>query len=242
MSTDDELFGPGRSRAFSPFLAPGERKQLHDLLNVGSGLPPSFADELRALARRYVDDGDSIKLRAICLLVADLCEQGWRVLVGSDRITFEPPGISRDGLQSVDDVKARVRSALQTARMRQLREPSVRQFLARMERRTNRGGQKSSIADLIDDGAHLARALRSVEGLAGDDRLNALAAVIAPVVEVCEAGARPSIPSMKLKRLVSQTRPRTAVARPAQGHRPLPAKNSGLTPSKHRTAHAAAIR
>jgi len=112
------------------------------------------------------------------------------VLVGSDRITFEPPGISRDGLQSVDDVKARVRSALQTARMRQLREPSVRQFLARMERRTIRGGQKSSIADLIDDGAHLARALRSVEGLAGDDRLNALAAVIDPVVEVCEAGAK----------------------------------------------------
>jgi hypothetical protein len=95
LSTDDELFGPGRSRAFSPFLAAGERKQLHDLLNLGSDLPPSSADELRALARRYVDDGDSIKLRTICLLVADLCEQGWRVLVDSDRITFEPPGITR---------------------------------------------------------------------------------------------------------------------------------------------------
>jgi hypothetical protein len=187
---DDELFGPGRSRTFSPFLAPGERKELHDLLNLGSGLPPSFADELRALARRYVDDGDSIKLRAICLLVADLCEQGWRVLVDSDRITFEPPGIIREGLQSIEDVKARVRSALQTARMRQLREPSVQQFLSRMERRTTRGGQKSSIADLIDDGARLARALRSIEGVAGDDKLNALAGIIDPVVEVCEAGAK----------------------------------------------------
>lgn len=153
-------------------------------------MPPSFADELRALARRYVDDGDSIKLRAICLLVADLCEQGWRVLVDSDRITFEPPGITRHGQQSVDDVKSRVRSALQTARMRQLREPSVRQFLARMERRTNRGSQKSSIADLIDDGADLAKALRSVEGLAEGDRLNALSSIIDPIVEVCETGAK----------------------------------------------------
>ncbi len=190
MSTDDELFGPGRSRAFSPFLAAGERKQLHDLLNLGSDLPPSFADELRALARRYVDDGDSIKLRTICLLVADLCEQGWRVLVDSDRITFEPPGITRNGLQSVDDVKARVRSALQTARVRQLREPSVRQFLARMERCTTRGSRKSSIADLIDDGAHLAGALRSVESLSDEDRPAALAGIIDPVVEVCEAGAK----------------------------------------------------
>lgn len=153
-------------------------------------MPPSFADELRALARRYVDDGDSIKLRAICLLVADLCEQGWRVLVDSDRINFEPPGITREGMQSIDDVKARVRSTLQTARIRQLQEPSVRKFLSRMERRTVRGGQKSSIADLIDDGACLAKALQSIENLAGDDRLDALARIIDPVIEVCEAGAK----------------------------------------------------
>lgn len=190
MFTDDKLFGPGRSRAFSPFLAAGERKQLHDLLNLGSDLPPSFADELRSLARRYVDDGDSIKLRAICLLVADLCEQGWRVLVDSDRITFEPPGITRDGQQSIDDVKARVRSALQTARMRQLREPSVIQFLARMERRTNRGGQKSSVADLIDDGAALANEFRSIENLPDGERETALKGIVDPVVEVAEAGAK----------------------------------------------------
>lgn len=190
VSTDDELFGPGRLRGFSPFLAPGERKQLHDLLNLGSGLPPSFADALRALARRYVDDGDSVKLRAVCLLVADLCEQGWRVLIDSDRMTFEPPGITRDGEQSIEDVKARVRSALQTARMRQLQEPSVRQFLGRMERRTARGGVKSSISDLIDDGADLARAFRSIAGLVGEDRDDALAEIVDPVVEVCETGAK----------------------------------------------------
>lgn len=190
MSTDEKLFGPGRSRAFSPYLAPGERKQLHDLLNPGAALPDSFADELRTLARRYIDDGDSIKLRAVCLLVADLCEQGWQVAVELDRITFQPPGISRTGEQSVDDIKVRVRATLQSARARQLQEPSVRNFLIRVERRTFRSGHRASIIDLIDDGASLAKALRSIEHLPEDEREVALKGIIDPVVEIAEAGAK----------------------------------------------------
>lgn len=189
MSSDDKHFGPGRLRAFSPFLAPGERQQLHDLLNFGEGDPPTFAGELRALARLYVDDGDSRKLRAVCLLVADLCDQGWQVEIEADRITFEPPGIARGGRESVDDVKARVRKALQNARRRQLQEPSVQQFLTRMERLTARSGVKSSIADLIDDGAALAKEFRALGGLGEDARRVALRRLIDPVVEVCEAGA-----------------------------------------------------
>lgn len=189
MSTD-ELFGPGRLRAFSPFLAPGERKQLHDLLTPGAALPTGFADELRTLARRYIDDGDSLKLRAVCLLVADLCEQGWQVSVDSDRITFQPPGISRNGEQTIDDIKVRVRATLQSARLRQLREPSVRQFLIRVERQTLRSGKRGSIFDLIDSGASLASALREIEGLPKEEREAALKGIIDPVVEVAEAGAK----------------------------------------------------
>lgn len=190
MSSDDKHFGPGRLRAFSPFLAPGERQQLHDLLQVGEGKEPTFADELRALARRYVDDGDSRKLRAVCLLVADLCDQGWQVEIEADRITFAPPGgFARGGVESVEDVKARVRRTLQSARRRQLQEPSVAQFLARMERRTIRAGVKTSIADLIDDGAALAKAFRAVESLPADARMAALRGIVDPVVEVCDAGA-----------------------------------------------------
>lgn len=190
MSTDEKLFGPGRQRAFAPFLAPGERKQLHDLLNPGRALPPTFANELRTLARRYIDDGDSIKLRAVCLLVADLCEQGWQVAVEADQIVFQPPGISRDGEQSIDDIKARVRSTLQSARLRQLQEPSVRQFLVRVERKAVRAGKRASIIDLIDDGAALSEALQSVNALPDVDREAALRAVIDPVIEVAEAGAK----------------------------------------------------
>jgi hypothetical protein len=190
VSTDKSLFGPGRSRAFSPFLAPEERRKLHDVLNIGSGMPPSFADELRALARKYIDDGDSLKLRTVCLLVADLCEQGWQVSVEQERITFQPPGIARADEQTVDDVKARVRAALQSARMRQLREPSVRQFLARMERRALRGDRRASVLDLIDDGRALAREIGQINRLAENERDCALARLVDPVIEVCETGAR----------------------------------------------------
>lgn len=190
MPTDDELFGPGRLRAFSPFLAPEERKKLHAALNLGSEIPASFVDELRALARRYVDDGDSVKLRAVCLLVADLCEQGWQVEIQKDRITFEPPGIARAETESIDDVKARVRAALQKARLRQLREPSVRQFLSRMERSTLRPQGRTSVLNLIDDGASLAGALQKVAALPADERDGELAKIIDPVVEICESGAK----------------------------------------------------
>lgn len=190
MPTDDELFGPGRLRAFSPFLAPAERKKLHAALGLGSQLPASFAEELRALARRYIDDGDSAKLRAVCLLVADLYEQGWQVAVQKDRITFQPPGIARAATETVDDVKARVRAALQIGRSRQLREPSVRQFLVRMERPTHRPQGTTSVLDLIDDGAALAKAFKKIAKLPTDQQDHELSKLVDPIVEVCEAGAK----------------------------------------------------
>jgi len=190
VSADGKLFGPGRQRWFAPFLAPAERKELQSVLGPEDQLPPSFAEELRALARRYVDDGDSQKLRAICLLVADLCEQGWRVEVSGAGITFEPPGIVRNGEESVEEVKARVRRALQMARARQLQEASVQTFLARMERRTRRTQGYWSVLDLIDDGADLARRFRALNTLPEAHRNAALAALVDPMIEVCEAGAK----------------------------------------------------
>ena len=187
---DDDLYGPGRQRAFSPFLAPGERKRLHAALTIPTEAPPSFANELRALARRYIDDGDSLKLRTVCLLVADLHEQGWRVGVEGDQILMEPPGLDRTERESVDQVKERVRRALHAARARQLEEPSVRQFLARVERRTLRNGIKASVLDLVDDGASLANELRRIQALSEPQRADALAQLIQPEIEVCESGTR----------------------------------------------------
>lgn len=176
-------------RKFAPFLAPEERDRLHGLFNFAGPPPPDFAACLRDLARSYVDDGESAKLRAICLLVADLLEQGWRVSIKDESLHFKPPGITTGTGQSVADVKSRIRAALQAARRRQLAERSVRAFINRMERPAHRGiGRRSSILDLIDDGAELAHELATVASLPEPDQGPALTKLIDPVVEICQAG------------------------------------------------------
>lgn len=191
MPANNKSLGPGKPRAFAPFLAPAEREQLKDVIGFASEPLPGFADELRSLARRYIDDGDSLKLRAVCLLVADLYEQGWKVFSSGGVISFAPPGLVRQQTETVDDIKRRVRDALQTARRRQLSQPSVRRFLERVERHRLRAhGRKSSILELIDDGADLAEALRRANTLPQAEREAALAGLVDPVIEVCEAGSR----------------------------------------------------
>lgn len=189
MSTSNKLTEPGRSRAFSPFLAPDEQRRLQQVIDFTGTPVPGFADELRALARRFVDDGDSLKLRTICLLLADLFEHGWSVSTGNDGgFRFQPPGLARGVTETVDDIKARVRHTMQTARLRQLAEPSVRGFLERTEKRRIRHDIKGSVIDLIDDGAALARELTAVSALPVEDQDAALAGLVDPVIEVCEAG------------------------------------------------------
>lgn len=191
MREKETLFGPGRTRDFSPFLAPKTREAMHELLRSRAApLQSGFIEELRALARRWANDEESAQLRAICLLVADLSEQGWEVRVEQERITFEPPGLERSAAESIDDVKARIRRGLLIARDRQLQEPSVRRFLARMERRVLRNGRRTCVLDLVDDGADLVRALEAVTTLPAAEQPAALAAVVDPVLEVCASGTK----------------------------------------------------
>lgn len=191
MTAKDDLYGPGRSRSFSPFLAPDQHEQLQSVINFTGEPVPGFSDELRELARRYVDDGDSLKLRTICLLVADLFEQGWQVGSVDGRIVLQPPGLARGGTETIEDIKTRIRLTLQAARRRQLAEPSVRKFLERMERRVTRpGAGRTSIIDLIDNGADLSARLEQIRHLSITDRDQALAELIEPVIEICEVGAR----------------------------------------------------
>jgi len=188
MIDDDETLR--NTRPFEPFLSPSEREELHGLLNFNGPRPPQFADSLRNLARRYIDDGDSTNLRAVCLLVADLFDQGWQVSVRKGALLCEPPSISRHGEQTSDDVKMRIRAALQSSRRRQLKEPSVARFIRRMERRTLRTVGRTSVLDLIDSGDQIACELQKVSILPESEREAALSSVVDPVVEVCHAGSR----------------------------------------------------
>lgn len=189
---DDHSFGRvGRQRSFAPTLDPDDQHKFINAIKLNSGVSANFAHALRDLARQWVDDGDSFELRAISLLVADLYEQGWSIRHTNDHLVFEPPGLTRADDETVMMVKARVQRALQVGRDRQLREPSVRQFIARMERPFLRTGQNpTSILDLVDDGDSLADALMRVRELPEEQRLAALKKVIDPQLEVCEAGQR----------------------------------------------------
>ena len=56
--------------------------------------PDGFADALRQLVGEWEREPHTLQLRAICLLVADLIEQGWEFELGADRVSLKPPGLS----------------------------------------------------------------------------------------------------------------------------------------------------
>jgi hypothetical protein len=189
---DEGMFGKaGRQRAITPTLDPRDQRRLLNALRIEGSVEQNFADALRRLARKWADDVPSLELRTTLLLTADLIDQGWTIRLATDHFVFEPPGLARGSDVSIMAVKERVQRALQLGREQQLREPSVRAFIARMERTAPRaGGRAVSIADLIDDGRALADALDAVRRLPEHQREAALKRVIDPVVEICEAGQR----------------------------------------------------
>lgn len=191
MQGEDRYFGKaGRRRDISPTLHPRDQTQLVNLFKIQEQTPKDFASALRNLAREWIDDGVSVELRATSLLVADLSEQGWRIDLSGDGIVFQPPGLAR-GDGGVAEVKARVQQALRVGRDRQLREPSVKAFIARMERPTiGPSGRRYSVLDLVDNGDRLATALAAVRNQPEEDRADAARSVIDPVIELCETGAR----------------------------------------------------
>jgi len=178
------------TRAFEPFLDPNEREKLHDLLSVNLTKPSRVAEMLRKFANGSIDDGSSAKLRTICLLVADLFDQGWQVTVKSGAMLCEPPSINQAGDQTVGDVKLRIREALLASRQRQLQEPSVSTFIKRMERPIARPKGRTSVLGLVDHGGELADKLESIQKLSGTERETALSKVIDPIIEVCTSGDR----------------------------------------------------
>lgn len=194
MNSEDEegMFGKaGRIRAMTPTLEPRDQRRLLNVLRIEGGAEANFSEALRRLARQWMDDVPSLELRTTLLLTADLLDQGWTIRLATDHFVFEPPGLARGNDVTIMAVKERVQRTLRVGRERQLREPSVRAFIARMEKTASRaGGPPVSIADLIDDGSDLADALVAVRQLPERQQEAALKRVIDPQVEVCEAGLR----------------------------------------------------
>lgn len=183
-------------REVAPALPPEVQHRLFSRLRaeqdrlVDAGKLETFAAALRDLIDEWADDPHSLMLRSTCLLVADLIDQGWEFAIGTDRVTLKPPGLTPGPGTSPQQIKERIRRALQAGRTRQLQEPSVRQFVRRMERVVPRGERRSSIADVIDDGRELERLLLKLRRLPRDEQEQKLRRLVDPVVEVCETGSK----------------------------------------------------
>lgn len=156
-----------------------------------------LASALRRLHALWQDESWSLELRAVALLLADLLDQGWEVAADNGVLHLQPPGLRLVG-ETPEEAKKRMRRALQTGRNRQLADPGVQKFLGRMHRVVPRAGVRSSIADIIDDGAALAAALQPFAGLPTSEAADRLKTVIDPVIEVCDEDAKCSVTGLRL--------------------------------------------
>lgn len=156
-----------------------------------------LAGALRRLNTLLQDEAWSLELRAVALLLADLLDQGWEVLTDDDSIHLQPPGLRLID-ETPEQAKERLRRALQTGRDRQLSDSGVQKFLGRMHRVVPRAGGRSSIADVIDNGATLAAALAPFAGLPPVEAADRLKSVIDPIIEVCDEDAKCSVTGLRL--------------------------------------------
>lgn len=157
----------------------------------------ALAVSLRRLHDLWQDETWSLELRAVALILADLIDQGWDVFADDQTIHLQPPGLRLVG-ESQDQAKGRLRRALQVGRDRQLMDPGVQKFIDRMHRIVPRAVGRSSIADVIEDGAELAGTLRSFATLPKDQAAVKLKACIDPVIEVCDEDAKCPVSGLRL--------------------------------------------
>jgi hypothetical protein len=186
----DEAVVPGRIRAITPSLPEQALVLINAVLDVHQDLPPAkLVEKLRRLSERWKNEGWSLELRAVALVLADLLEQSWGVVPVGRTIELRPPGMRLDG-ETREAAKERLRAGLRVHRARQLAEPGVIAFLQRMHRPVPRLGRRTSIADLIDDGKSLAKVLRRSQLLSPEAAAAQLGEVIRPVIQICEGETR----------------------------------------------------
>ena len=119
-------------------------------------------------------------------VVLDLVTQGWKLRIADGTVTVSPPKLK--DISSTAAVKNFIRKGHLIERDEQLSEPSVVEFITRMERRrlTEKGWH--SIYSLMRNGRDLASKLRNVVSFTDDkQRQDRLAEVIAPYIEFVES-------------------------------------------------------
>jgi hypothetical protein len=138
--------------------------------------------EAQAVARRLCQKPDRPGLAAASRVLVDLVVQGWAVrLTDAGAVEVRAPQESDDPAAE----KERVRRQELLKRDEQLAVPSVRHFIADMERPREFGGRFVSIFSLMRDGRELRQALEAVR-----DNADSLRTVIDPYVQVVDSAER----------------------------------------------------
>ena len=96
-----------------------------------------------------LDGPDLLALRLFLEVLEDLARLGWVFDAEDDHLIALPPDAAPSAHVEQHEVKARLRTALVEARNEQLREPTVRDFLAEMERTRRWGSARRSVLDVF---------------------------------------------------------------------------------------------
>jgi len=155
---------------------PAARRSFITFAQGLSGSPPTVSSR---------PDTPHVGAVAACHVLNDLARQGWQVEVSADCVAVRPPRAEGDPQAE----KERVRQQELLKRDEQLMKPSVRRFVADMERPREYLGSFVSIFNLMRDGGELAAALASAAAEAKDDP-SLLRKAIDPYVQVVSREAR----------------------------------------------------
>ncbi|HYG29547.1 MAG TPA: Druantia anti-phage system protein DruA [Allosphingosinicella sp.] len=185
-------------RVIRPSLAPRTMLLINAFIDAHRDISPaSLAGKLRKLQSHWNDEGWSLEIRGVALVLADLLDQGWSVRPTGNVIELQPPGL-RTGDETAAEANERIREALRIARTRQLEEPGVKAFIARMERPVRRAATVTSIRDVIDDGRGLASELRNLGSCEPAEMGARLATLIRPEIEACDESTKCAVTGLRL--------------------------------------------
>lgn len=152
-------------------------------LALAEALSASAGPQVAAARRGCTDSGTASLAAAACVL-CDLASQGWDVEVG-DGVRVRPARSAA----GVAEEKQRVRRQEHLKRDEQLSRPSVRAFIAGIERPREYRGEFVSIFSLMRDGWELRSALQAAAAQDPGDPL-ALRAAVDPYLQVVAPGER----------------------------------------------------
>jgi len=168
------------------------RARLQSLVVTLAALPRAEGgtpEETEAEAARIVFNArlselpsvDQVRVEAAGNLLIDLAKSGWTLRISGNETLGTRPELE-------GDVRTTRRAQLANRRLEQLREPAVREFVARMESGHPFAGRMISVFDLMRDGRDLARGL--TDALAASDPESALQACVKPYLQFIETGAK----------------------------------------------------